>query len=150
MSLYFALLTVENNKNKKSVKFQGDMLNFCDFIQVFVFTTNHHLNPLSYRDSVLSTGTNKPEQTLQTQIRLFPQEQSDLDLHCLFRLTEQSDQAPHCLHLSDTLLHSEIKLFQLEDSFGNCFKCPKCLKFYGRRSKYFAKGDNIHDVLCKM
>ena len=30
-------------KNKKSVKFQGDMLNFCDFIQVYVFTTNHHL-----------------------------------------------------------------------------------------------------------
>ena len=23
------------------------MLNFCDFIQVFVFTTNHHLNELS-------------------------------------------------------------------------------------------------------
>ena len=36
---------MENNKNKKSVKFQGDMLNFCDFIQVFVFTRNHHLNP---------------------------------------------------------------------------------------------------------
>ena len=35
---------MENNKNKKSVNFQGDMLNFCDFIQVFVFTTNHHLN----------------------------------------------------------------------------------------------------------
>ena len=35
---------MENNKNKKSVKFQGDMLNFCDFIQVFVFTPNHHLN----------------------------------------------------------------------------------------------------------
>ena len=34
---------MENNKNKKSVKFQGDMLNFCDFILVFVFTTNHHL-----------------------------------------------------------------------------------------------------------
>ena len=32
MSLYFALLTVENNKNKKSVKFQGDILNFGDFI----------------------------------------------------------------------------------------------------------------------
>ena len=44
MSLYFALKTVENNKNKKSVKFQGDMLNFYDFIQVYVFTTNHHLN----------------------------------------------------------------------------------------------------------
>ena len=35
---------MENNNNKKSVKFQGDMLNFCDFIQVFVFTRNHHLN----------------------------------------------------------------------------------------------------------
>ena len=34
---------MENNKNKKSVKFQGDMLNFCDFIQVFVYTRNHHL-----------------------------------------------------------------------------------------------------------
>ena len=38
---------MENNKNKKSVKFQGDMLNFCDFIQVFVFTTNHHLKAAS-------------------------------------------------------------------------------------------------------
>ena len=35
---------MENNKDKKSVKFQGDMLNFYDFIQVFIFTTNHHLN----------------------------------------------------------------------------------------------------------
>ena len=26
------------------MKFQGDVLNFCDFIQVFVFTRNHHLN----------------------------------------------------------------------------------------------------------
>ena len=34
---------MENNKNKKFVKFQGDMLKFCDFIQVFVFTRNHHL-----------------------------------------------------------------------------------------------------------
>ena len=34
---------MENNKYKKSVKFQGDMLNFYDFIQEFVFTTNHHL-----------------------------------------------------------------------------------------------------------
>ena len=34
---------MENNKNKKSVKVQGDMLNFCDFIQVFVLTRNHHL-----------------------------------------------------------------------------------------------------------
>ena len=35
---------MENNKNKKSVKFQGDMLFFFYFIQVFVFTRNHHLN----------------------------------------------------------------------------------------------------------
>ena len=52
MSLYFALQTVENNKNKKSVKFQGDMLNFCDFIQVFVFTRNHHLNRMALAGSV--------------------------------------------------------------------------------------------------
>ena len=38
---------MENNKNKKYVKFQEDMLNFYDFIQVFVFTTNHHLNVLT-------------------------------------------------------------------------------------------------------
>ena len=37
---------MENNKIKKSVKFQGDMLNFCDFIQVFVFTRNHHLKEI--------------------------------------------------------------------------------------------------------
>ena len=34
---------MENNTNKKFVKFKGDVLNFYDFIQVFVFTTNHHL-----------------------------------------------------------------------------------------------------------
>ena len=42
MSLYFALLTVENNKNKKTDKFQGDMLNFCNFIQVFCI---YHKSP---------------------------------------------------------------------------------------------------------
>ena len=40
---------MENNKNKKSVKFQGDMLNFCDFIQVFVFTPNHHLKEIKVK-----------------------------------------------------------------------------------------------------
>ena len=33
MFLYNASYTVENNKNQKTVKFQGDVLNFCDFIQ---------------------------------------------------------------------------------------------------------------------
>ena len=45
---------MKNDKNKKSVKFQGDMLNFCDFIQVFVFTTNHHLN--KYDEDSLKAG----------------------------------------------------------------------------------------------
>ena len=39
---------MENNKNKKSVKFQGDMFNFCDFIQVSVISTNHHLKYISF------------------------------------------------------------------------------------------------------
>ena len=65
---------MENNKNKKSVKFQADMLNFCDFIQVFVFTRNHHLN--SGRSACLQNCAD-PDQTA-------PVEQSDLDLHCLF------------------------------------------------------------------
>ena len=76
MSLYFALLTVENNKNKKSVKFQGDMLkkfqgdmlNYCDFIQVFVFTTNHHLNMFLYWDQALYISNNEdPVHTASTQ-----------------------------------------------------------------------------------
>ena len=45
---------MENNKNKKFVKFQGDMLNFCDFIQVFVFTRNHHLKVLALSDNYRS------------------------------------------------------------------------------------------------
>ena len=58
---------MENNKNKKSVKFQGDMLIFCDFIQVFVFTPNHHLNRLGGlslpRKSVVRL-TDRPDMTL--------------------------------------------------------------------------------------
>ena len=51
---------MENNKNKKSVKFQGDTLNFYDFIQVFVFTTNHHLKEeKSFKAfSIFSSGSN--------------------------------------------------------------------------------------------
>ena len=47
---------MENNKNKKSVKFQGDMLNFCDFIQVFVFTRNHHLKALKMKITEFSNS----------------------------------------------------------------------------------------------
>ena len=38
---------MENSKTKESLKFQGDILNLCDFIQVYVFTTNHHLKWLA-------------------------------------------------------------------------------------------------------
>ena len=56
MSLYLALQTVENNKNKKTVKFQGDMLNVLDFIQVYVFSSNHHLKKfMKYRKVHLCT-----------------------------------------------------------------------------------------------
>ena len=47
---------MENNKNKKSVKFSVDMLNFCDFIQVFVFTRNHHLKLSVNLKNLYSTG----------------------------------------------------------------------------------------------
>ena len=40
-------------KNKKYIKFQGDMLNFSGFIQVFVFTTNHHLKMYRYTANLL-------------------------------------------------------------------------------------------------
>ena len=51
---------MENNKNKKYVKFQGDMLNLCDFIQVFVFTTNHHLKEAkSFGEQFLSLKDRK-------------------------------------------------------------------------------------------
>ena len=33
----------------KSIKFQRDMLKFCDFIQVYVFTTNHHLKAIEWQ-----------------------------------------------------------------------------------------------------
>ena len=58
MCLYFALSTVENNKKKKSVKFQGDTLNFCDFILVYVFTTNHHLNLITDADGYANAHAN--------------------------------------------------------------------------------------------
>ena len=51
----------------KSVKFQGDMLSFCDFIQVFVFTINHHHNHLGGlslpRNSVVRL-TDSPDMTI--------------------------------------------------------------------------------------
>ena len=60
MSLYFALETVENNKNMKSIKLQGDMSIFLDFIQVFVYTTNNHFICLWLRPSRCIITINLP------------------------------------------------------------------------------------------
>ena len=52
---------------------------------------------------ILNIGTDRSEQTVQTQIRLLLMEQSDQGLLCLL----------FCLHLLNTILHSKIQLFQL-------------------------------------
>ena len=52
---------------------------------------------------ILNIGTDRSEQTVQTQIRLLLMEQSDHGLLCLL----------FCLHLLNTKLHCKIHLFQL-------------------------------------
>ena len=52
---------------------------------------------------ILRFRTDRPGQTMQTQIRLLLQEQSDQGLHCL----------PFCLHLLHTLLSSKIPRVKL-------------------------------------
>ena len=52
---------------------------------------------------ILNIGTDRSEQTVQTQIRLLLMEQSDQGLLCLL----------FCLHLLSTILHCKIQLFQL-------------------------------------
>ena len=46
---------------------------------------------------ILSFQTDRPGQTVQTQIRLLLEEQSDQGLHCL----------PFCLHLLDSLVYGK-------------------------------------------
>ena len=56
-----------------------------------------------YTVIILNIGTDRSEQTVQTQIRLLLMEQSDQGLlYLLF-----------CLHLLNTILHCKIQLFQL-------------------------------------
>ena len=59
--------------------------------------------PESVTVIILNIGTDKSEQTVQTQIRLLLMEQSDQDLLCLL----------FCLHLLNTILHCKTQLFQL-------------------------------------
>ena len=55
-----------------SVKFQVDTLNFCDFIQIYVFTTNHHLkrklssHDLSARSSSIPELRKEPGRVAQS------------------------------------------------------------------------------------
>ena len=58
---------------------------------------------------ILSFRTDTSEQTLQTQIRLLLEEQSDQDLHCL----------PFHLHFFDTLLYGITVLFKFSGIFSN-------------------------------
>ena len=52
---------------------------------------------------ILNIGTDRSEQTVQTQISLLLMEQSDQGLLCLL----------FCLHLLNTILHCKIQLFQM-------------------------------------
>ena len=52
---------------------------------------------------ILNIGTDRSEQTVQTQIRLLLMEQSDQGLLCML----------FCLHLLNTILHCKIQLIKL-------------------------------------
>ena len=49
------------------------MLNFCDFIQVFVFTTNHHLK---HQYEIVEFESIDPDEAAHNEL-------PHLDLHCL-------------------------------------------------------------------
>ena len=65
----------------------------------------------------LSFRTDGSGQTVQTQIRLLLEEQSDQGLPCLlFRL-----------HLLDTFLNGKATLFKFKDDYNNIF----CVRMFG-------------------
>ena len=53
-------------------------------------------------------------QTMQTQIRLLLEEQSDQGLHCL----------PYRLHHLDSLLYGRATEFKFESDYNKFFGCP--------------------------
>ena len=125
MSLYYALLTVGNNKNKKSIKFQGDILIFCDFIQVYVFTPNHHLN--NYFAS---------QPSVDDQNKMLPNVPS-AQLYCAFKDFEKAFDTVWRLGLWKKLIDSTIR--------GKCFRVifnlyqniKSCVLVNGNRSSFF-------------
>ena len=59
----------------------------------------------------LSFQTDRSGQTVQTQIRLLLEEQSDQGLHCLL----------FCLHVLDAFLNGKATLFKFKDDYNNIF-----------------------------
>ena len=73
-------------------------------VACFVYNPRIHFNYALLRTVIiLNIGTDRSEQTVQTQIRLLLMEQSDQSLLCLL----------FCLHLLSTILHCKTQLFQL-------------------------------------
>ena len=68
-----------------------------------------------YTVMVISFQTDNSGQTVQTQIRLLLEEQSDQGLHYL----------QYCLHLLDALLYGKTSFFESEDDYSNFLGCPK-------------------------
>ena len=70
----------------------------------FMFKVYHDLDPTYISDTVMirSFRTDMPGQTVQTQIRLLLEEQSDQCLHCL----------PFRLHRLDSLLYGRATQFK--------------------------------------
>ena len=63
---------------------------------------------------ILSFRTDMPGQTVQSQIRLLLEEQSDQGLHCL----------PFRLHRLDSLLYGRATYFKFQSDYNNFFGCP--------------------------
>ena len=63
---------------------------------------------------ILSFWTDRPGQTVQTQIRLLQEEQSDQGLHCL----------QFWLHLLGALLFCKTILFKFSGDYSKSLGCP--------------------------
>ena len=72
----------------------------------------------------LSFWTYRWGQTVQTQIRLLLEEQSDQGLHCLL----------FHLHLFDETAYGLVSLFEFQVDYSKVFWHPKILEFYGKYS----------------
>ena len=78
-------------------------IHFSKTKKIKLFRTTFIWLNFAYTVIILNIGTDRSEQTVQTQIRLLLMEQSDQGLLCLL----------FCLHLLNTILHCKIQLFQL-------------------------------------